>query len=96
MNGELLSILEHIEREKGISREILIEAVEAALVSAAKKVVESKTDIISVNYAGDANNDGKFSSYVPEELGTIILYEVWDADDKSVSTWVESEDLGIR
>jgi hypothetical protein len=48
------------------------------------------------NAYNDANNDGKFSSYVPEELGTIILYEVWDADDKSVSTWVESEEKPIR
>ena len=37
MNGELLSILEAIERDKGIDREILIQAVEGALVSAAKK-----------------------------------------------------------
>ena len=38
MNGELLAVLEHIEREKGIDREILIKAVESALVSAAKRL----------------------------------------------------------
>jgi N utilization substance protein A len=42
MNGELLSVLEHIEREKGIKREVLIEAVESALVSAARKVIGQK------------------------------------------------------
>ncbi len=44
MNGELLSVLEHIEREKGISKEILIDAVESALVSAARKVINQDTE----------------------------------------------------
>lgn len=44
MNGELLSVLEQIEREKGISKDILIEAVESALVSAAYKVIGQKED----------------------------------------------------
>lgn len=38
MDSELLTILEQIERDKGIDKEILIQAVEAALVSAARKV----------------------------------------------------------
>ena len=37
MNGELLSILEAIERDKGIDREILIQAIESAVAAAAKK-----------------------------------------------------------
>jgi len=37
MNGELLSILSAIERDKGIDREILIQAIEAAVATAAKK-----------------------------------------------------------
>ena len=37
MNEELLTILEHLEREKGIKRDILIQAIESALVSAVKK-----------------------------------------------------------
>lgn len=42
MNGELLSVLEYIEREKGIKREVLLEAVESALISAARKVIGQK------------------------------------------------------
>ncbi len=38
MESELLTILEQIERDKGIDKEILIAAVEAAVSSAAKKV----------------------------------------------------------
>ena len=39
METELLAILEQLERDKGIDKEILIEAVEAAVASAAKKVL---------------------------------------------------------
>ncbi len=39
MNGELLAVLDYIEREKGIKKDILISAVETALVSAAKKAL---------------------------------------------------------
>lgn len=37
MNNELLSVLEYIERERGIDRETLIQAVESALLTASKK-----------------------------------------------------------
>ncbi|MFC1667754.1 transcription termination factor NusA [Chlamydiota bacterium] len=39
MNGELLSVLDYIEREKGIDRGKLIEAIELSLVSASKKTL---------------------------------------------------------
>lgn len=39
MNAELLAVLEYWEREKGISRDILVKAVEEALVSAARRAV---------------------------------------------------------
>lgn len=39
MNAEFLAVLDFWEREKGIKREILLSAVEEALVSAAKKAV---------------------------------------------------------
>ncbi|HYE31395.1 MAG TPA: transcription termination factor NusA [Methylomirabilota bacterium] len=39
MNAEFLAILEFWEREKGISKDVLISAVEEALLSAAKKAV---------------------------------------------------------
>lgn len=39
MNADFLAVLEYWEREKGISRDILVAAVEEALVSAAKKAI---------------------------------------------------------
>jgi N utilization substance protein A len=44
MSQELLAIIEQIEREKGIKKEVLIEAVESALLSATKKVVDLKPE----------------------------------------------------
>src|SRR4030042_901591 len=44
MNQELLAIIEQIEREKGIKKEVMIEAIESALLSAAKKVIDVKPD----------------------------------------------------
>ena len=39
MNGELIAVLEYLQREKGIDKEVLIEAVEQALLQASKKSV---------------------------------------------------------
>src|SRR6476660_9803794 len=39
MNADLVAVLEFWEREKGISRDVLVAAVEEALLSAAKKAV---------------------------------------------------------
>ena len=42
MNSELQSILSYMERERGIDPEILIEAVEFALMSAARKAMHTE------------------------------------------------------
>jgi N utilization substance protein A len=44
MSQELLAIIEQIEREKGIKKEVLIQAVESALLSAAKRVIDLKPE----------------------------------------------------
>ena len=44
MSHELLEIINQIEREKGIKKEVLIEAVQSALLSAARKVIDIKPD----------------------------------------------------
>jgi N utilization substance protein A len=45
MNGELIAVLEYLEREKGIDKEILLEAVEQALLQASKKSVGPSRDL---------------------------------------------------
>src|SRR5574341_871959 len=37
MNGELLNVLDYLEREKGIKRDVLLKAVETSLLSASRK-----------------------------------------------------------
>lgn len=44
MSQELIAIIEQIERERGIKKEVLVQAVESALLSAAKKVIDIKPD----------------------------------------------------
>ena len=39
MNGELIAVLEYLQREKGIDKETLLQAVEQALLQASKKSV---------------------------------------------------------
>src|SRR5580698_4797107 len=45
MNADFLAVLEFWEREKGISRDVLVGAVEEALVTAAKKAVEPAREL---------------------------------------------------
>ncbi len=39
MNADLIAVLDHMEREKGIPREVLIEAIQSSLLSASKKSI---------------------------------------------------------
>ena len=45
MNNELQTILAYMEKERGIDRETLIQAVEYALQSASKKIIESEDEL---------------------------------------------------
>jgi len=60
MSAELLRLIDMLEKDKGIKREIIVETLESALVSAAKKA-----------YGHNREIEAKFS---PED-GEILLYE---------------------
>ncbi|QSH41743.1 transcription termination factor NusA [Lentisphaerota bacterium ZTH] len=45
MNNELLTILEYIEQERGIKREVLVKAVESALLSASRKSIHPASSL---------------------------------------------------
>src|SRR5207247_1163231 len=45
MNAEFIAMLDYLERERGIKRDILIEAVSTALLSASKKRVGAARDL---------------------------------------------------
>ena len=97
MNGELLTVLDHIEREKGINREILIEAVESALLSAARKTLGSKTEDVSVKIdrqTGEIKvySDGKempsgdFGRIAAQTAKQIIIQKIREAERDVIFT----------
>jgi N utilization substance protein A len=45
MNGELIAVLEYLQRERGIDKETLLQAVEQALLQASKKSVGPSRDL---------------------------------------------------
>jgi len=64
-NSELMGILEQLERDKGIQKEVLIDAVESAVASAARKLwtVDRDEDIRVVLDP----NTGKLTAYAGDE-----------------------------
>src|SRR4030065_2848675 len=62
MNVELMKALEQLEEEKGISKEVIIEAIEAALLSAYKK-----------NYGASAQN---MRIEVDRDTGEMRAYQI--------------------
>ena len=83
----------------------VIHCIEKRLVDVKRDPLYKNTETLSPDsYDNDEYNAYKQSSgmhddqssYIPEELGTILLYEVWDAHDRTVSTWVESQEEPLR
>ena len=97
MNGELLLVLEHIEREKGIDRNILIAAVESALVSAAKKVVggdtsdievklNAETGAIKIFSKGKEVKSAKFGRIAAQTAKQVIIQKIREAERDVIYT----------
>jgi len=90
MNEEFLRIIETIEREKGISQEILFQAVESALLSAARKVVgktedvsvkiDKKTGKIKVISAGEEIESGDFGRIAAQTAKQVIIQKIREAE----------------
>jgi len=102
MNNELLSTLSVIEREKGIAREILIQAVEGALQKAARKslgtsrdarvTVDPKTCDIMVFQTLIVNDSEKGSGYIPLKAARIIDPDIQIGE--TVEVKAEAKDFG--
>lgn len=91
-SSELLGILEQLERDKGISKTILIEAVEAAVASAAKKlwtvdkneevkaVLDPKTGKITV-YSGDQEvRSSEFGRIAAQTAKQVVIQKIREAE----------------
>jgi len=102
MNAEFIAMLDYLERERGIKREILLEAVSNALLSASKKSVGASRELrIDINpktgeIAGNvdledtapegAAADGKGHIFVNNE-GKDTIQEIDIKTWKAVASW---------
>ena len=91
MNEELLQVLEHIEREKGISKEFLFNAIESALASAAKKIVGNKdievtavidrgTGEIKIISEGKELKSDEFGRIAAQTAKQVIIQKIREAE----------------
>ncbi|MDD5428254.1 MAG: transcription termination factor NusA [Candidatus Omnitrophica bacterium] len=90
-NEELLTVLEHIEREKGIDKEFLFKAIESALTSAAKKIVGNKeadvvatidrsTGSIKILSEGKEVNSDEFGRIAAQTAKQVIIQKIREAE----------------
>lgn len=91
MNGELLTIMDSIEREKGISKDVLFEAIESALLSAAKKLLGKHREDISVKIDRESGeitikggkkevDSGKFGRIAAQTAKQVIIQKIREAE----------------
>jgi N utilization substance protein A len=91
MNEELLNVLEHIEREKGIDKEFLFKAIESALASAAKKILGDKeaevnaeidrvTGEIKITSGGKQIKSAEFGRIAAQTAKQVIIQKIREAE----------------
>jgi N utilization substance protein A len=70
MNKDLIAMFEYLEREKGINRDVIVSAIEEALVTAARKGGRGMTNIsVSVN-----RKTGDILAMTEKEIVEIVKY----------------------
>ena len=102
MDSELLGILEQLERDKGIDKEILIQAVETAVASAAKKVwsvdkeeeikvtIDRKTGKLTA-YAGDQEiRSNEFGRIAAQTAKQVVIQKIREAEKDVIFTEYQS------
>lgn len=98
MNGELLTILGAIERDKGIDRDILIQAIESAVASAAKKsegvpeeteataTLDRKTGRIVAVVAGREVDSARLTRIAAQTAKQVIIQKIREAERDVIFT----------
>ena len=102
MNGELLSILSAIERDKGIDREILIQAIEVAMATAAKKsegvseetestaTLDRKTGRIVASVGGRQIDSARLTRIAAQTAKQVIIQKIREAERDVIFTEFQS------
>ncbi len=98
MDSELLVILEQLERDKGINKDILIEAVEMAVASAAKKVwtvdkdeeikvvLDRKTGKLTTYAGGQEIRSHEFGRIAAQTAKQVVIQKIREAEKDVVFT----------
>lgn len=94
MSQELLSSLEYIEKEKGIQKEVLLEALRQALLSACRKtypgreefeiLIDPKTCDIRVLDQGKEIRDANFGRIAAQTAKQVIIQKIREAERESI------------
>lgn len=94
INQELLSSLEYIEKEKGIAKEVLLEALRQALLSACRKTypnregmeiqIDPKTCTIRVLDNGKPLVDSEFGRIAAQTAKQVIIQKIREAERDSI------------
>ncbi len=96
MNGELLSLIDAIVREKGIDREVLVQAIEMALASAFKKggadtrevtvTIDRATGQMTVLSDGQKLSSTDFSRIGAQTAKQVIMQKIREAEREVIFT----------
>ena len=86
MNKEILLVVEAVSNEKGVDREVIFQAIEAALETATKKKAENEIDVkVEINRkTGDYQTSRRWLVLSDEDEGT-------EGDDNGVATLTLTE-----
>ena len=94
MNQELLASLEYIEKEKGVSKAVLVEALRQALLSACRKTfgesetfnieIDPQTCAIRLLDNGKPVNDPKFGRIAAQTAKQVIIQKIREAERESI------------
>jgi N utilization substance protein A len=92
MNAELINALEQLEREKGIDKEIIVEAIEAALISAYKRNFKS-TQNVRINIDRHTGEVRVFAIKKVKSNPQNELLEISIEDAKKINSSLEEDDV---
>ncbi len=96
MNSELLASLEYIEKEKGIKKSVLLEALRQALLSACRKTyqeqnqddfeiqIDPQTCTIRLLCQGKAIDDAEFGRIAAQTAKQVIIQKIREAERESI------------
>jgi len=95
-NPELLTVLEHLEREKGIDKELLFSAIESALATAARKILGNKeaevtvtidraTGDIAIASEGKEIKSAEFGRIAAQTAKQVIIQKIREAERDIIS-----------